>query len=208
MQSQPAIRMESVEATIELERDDCVVSNLIFERLKDANVSRLVIGHEKSLHRIKSDNLLEVITDLRHVSESVKKVGRDVLWVEGKSCSACRFLSTSNVPILSSRTIDNRHLAFRILVQSKKSLELLIAQMAKAGLNPRVIDMKAERPQSLTDREKEVLLFVFNHGYFESSRESSLTELAEKLGVSTSSLSDVMRRALRKTVEDYLRRNL
>ncbi len=203
--------MESVEATIELERDDCAVSNLIFARLKHANVSRLVIGREKSLHRVKSvksEDLLDVITDLRRVSESVRKVARDVLWVEGKSCSACRFLSSSTVPVVGSRTIDQKHLAFRILVQSRKSLELLIAQMAKAGLNPKVIDIRAGQGQSLTEREKEVLLFAFNHGYFESNRQSSLTELAEKLDVSTSSLSDVMRRALRKVVEEYLRRNL
>ena len=200
--------METVEATIEIERDDCVVTNLVFAKLKGASVNRLVIGGEKSLHKVKSDSILDVITELRQVSESVKRVGSDSLWVEGKSCSACRFFSASTVPVVGSRTIDERHIAFRILIQSRKSLELLVKQMASAGLNPRVTDIRTGRSQSLTEREMEVLLFAFNHGYFESNRQSSLTELAEKLNVSTSSLSDVMRRALRKTVEDYLRRSM
>ncbi len=200
--------METVEATIEIERDDCVVTNLVFAKLKGASVNRLVIGGEKSLHKVKSDSILDVITELRQVSESVKRVGSDSLWVEGKSCSACRFFSASNVPVVGSRTIDERHIAFRILIQSRKSLELLVKQMASAGLNPRITDIRTGRSQSLTEREMEVLLFAFNHGYFESNRQSSLTELAEKLNVSTSSLSDVMRRALRKTVEDYLRRSM
>lgn len=200
--------METVEATIEIERDDCVVTNLVFAKLKGASVNRLVIGGEKSLHKVKSDSILDVITELRQVSESVKRVGSDSLWVEGKSCSACRFFSASTVPVVGSRTIDERHIAFRILIQSRKSLELLVKQMASAGLNPRITDIRTGRSQSLTEREMEVLLFAFNHGYFESNRQSSLTELAEKLNVSTSSLSDVMRRALRKTVEDYLRRSM
>jgi hypothetical protein len=200
--------METIEATIEIERDDCVVTNLVFAKLKGASVNRLVIGNEKSLHRVKSDNILDVITELRHISESVKRVGSDSLWVEGKSCSACHFFSTSNVPVVGSRTVDEKHIAFRILIQSRKSLELLVEQMNSVGLNPRVTDIRTGRSQSLTEREMEVLLFAFNHGYFESNRQSSLTELAEKLNVSTSSLSDVMRRALRKTVEDYLRRNM
>ncbi len=199
--------MESVEATIELERDDCVVSNLISARLKGADVSRLVVGSEKSLHRIKSDGLLDIITDLRRVSESVRKVARDVLWVEGKSCSACSFLAKSNMPVVASRTVDEKHVAFRILVQSRKSLEFFITQMTKAGLKPKVTDIRSGQGLSLTDREKEVLLFAFNHGYFESNRQSSLTDIAKMLDVSTSSLSDMMRRSMRKIVEDYFRRN-
>ncbi len=40
----------------------------------------------------------------------------------------------------------------------------------------------------------------------ERDRASSLTEIAKVLGVSTSSLSETLRRAMKKTVRDYLTR--
>ncbi|MBX8631548.1 MAG: helix-turn-helix domain-containing protein [Thermoplasmata archaeon] len=200
--------MGCFEATVELERTDCLVTSLVFSKLKDASVGRLSIGKETSLHRVVSDDILDVITPLRQISKSVRKVGKDSLWVESKSCSACRFLSERMVPVISSRTADETHVHFRLLVQSRKALQSLVEEMKAKGLKPRVVDITENRVYEMTDREKQILLFAFNHGYFESQRVSSLTEIARILEVSPSSLSDVMRRALKKVVADYLKKSM
>jgi predicted DNA binding protein len=198
--------MGCLEATIELERSDCVVTNMISSKLAGAEVSRLSIGREVSLHRVVSDNVLDIITQLRQVSESVRKVGRDSLWVESKSCSACRFLANKGIPVISSKTVDEKHIQYRVLLQSKRSAQHLLDMMKKEGLKPKLIEVASNELYELTGREKEVLLFAFNHGYFDSERQSSLTDMAQSLRVSPSSLSDVMRRGLKKIVAEYFKK--
>ncbi|EQD75576.1 Bacterio-opsin activator HTH domain protein, partial [mine drainage metagenome] len=44
-------------------------------------------------------------------------------------------------------------------------------------------------------------------GYFENEREASLKDISKLLGISVSSLSETLRRGLRKITEDYVNRN-
>lgn len=199
--------METVELTVEVERSDCLVTNLVYTKIAGANVGRLVIGSETSLHKVDSEALLEFITEFRKIAKSVRQISKETAWVETESCTACKFFATINMPIIGSRTVDQEKVIFRLMAQSKKAADRLIREMQDVGLKPKVIDITSSESMEVTDREKEVLLYAFNHGYFEQDRGASLTELAQGLEVSPSSLSDVMRRALRKIVMEYLKNN-
>lgn len=199
--------MQPIEATIRLERDDCITTNTVMEHLHDAKVDRLRIGKESSLHRVVSENVLDTITELRRVSISVKQASHDTLWVETKSCKACEFLSRHDIPVMSSRSVDRTHVEFRVLVQSEKSLHSLMKSMTDSGLKPLLVSKEKTDAVDMTKREKEVLLFAFNHGYFDAKRDASLTELAKNLNVAPSTLSEVLRRALKKVVSDYLKKS-
>jgi len=198
--------MKVVEAFIQVERSDCVVTNLVFSRIPEANVSRLLVGEETSLHKVRTENVSDVVTEFRRIASSVRQVSKDTLWVESGSCSACSFFSRSKIPILSTRTFGENKLGFRILAPTRKSLDHLMEELAAAGLRPHLLEVNEGESYNITEREKEVLLFAFNHGYFESERDTNLTKLAERLNVSPSSLSDVLRRAMKKVVIDYLKR--
>ncbi len=199
--------METVELTVEVERSDCLVTNLVYSKLAGADVGRLVIGSETSLHKVDSDKLQEFITEFRRISRSVRQISKETAWVETESCSACKYFASINMPIIGSRSAGKEKVIFRLMAQSKKTADRLVREMTDMGLKPRVIDVTTSESMEVTDREKEVILYAFNHGYFEQDRGASLTELAEGLEVSPSSLSDVMRRALRKIVMEYLKNN-
>ena len=199
--------METVELTVEVERSDCLVTNLVYQKIAGASVGRLVIGSETSLHKVDSETLLDFITEFRKIAKSVRQISKETAWVETESCTACKFFATINMPIIGSRTVDQEKVVFRLMAQSKKAADRLVREMQDVGLKPRVLDVTSSESMEVTDREKEVLLFAFNHGYFEQDRGASLTELAQGLEVSPSSLSDVMRRALRKIVMEYLKNN-
>ena len=199
--------METVELTVEVERSDCLVTNLVFSKLPGASVGRLVIGSETSLHKVDSEQLQEFITEFRKISRSVRQISKETAWVETDSCVACKYFSSINMPIIGSRTVDNSKVVFRLMAQSKKAADRIVREMQEIGLKPQVLDITTSESMEVTDREKEVLLYAFNHGYFEQDRGASLTELAEGLEVSPSSLSDVMRRAMRKIVMEYLKNN-
>jgi hypothetical protein len=56
----------------------------------------------------------------------------------------------------------------------------------------------------LTERQRELLETAVAAGYYETPRECTLTELADRLGMAKSSLSETLRRAERRVLSDYV----
>lgn len=56
----------------------------------------------------------------------------------------------------------------------------------------------------LTDRQREVLAHVVRRGYYEIPRSITLRQLAGEIGISTTSLSLILRRAEGKIVQNYV----
>jgi len=58
--------------------------------------------------------------------------------------------------------------------------------------------------QALTDEQRETLVLAYEEGYFTEPRETSLEELAEELGVSSSAVAGRLKRGMRLLIEESL----
>ncbi|WP_456328550.1 helix-turn-helix domain-containing protein [Archaeoglobus sp.] len=47
-------------------------------------------------------------------------------------------------------------------------------------------------------------MIAFNHGYFENPKKIKLEEIAEIIGVSKATASDLLRRAVKKVIKKYV----
>ena len=81
-------------------------------------------------------------------------------------------------------------------------------EMEDAHLNYQIIEYYPSNEVELTEREKFVINKIFNGGYFNNERKSSLTELANSMDISTTSLSETMRIALKKIIKNYIDDNI
>ena len=93
-----------------------------------------------------------------------------------------------------------------MLVKSKGNLEKITKDLKAKGLDPLVT--LHEMPKELTAREREIIYEVYAHGFFDQMRKASLTEIAKNLGISTATLSESLRRTLRKIVRGFLEDSL
>ncbi len=72
-------------------------------------------------------------------------------------------------------------------------------------------DIKIERVTALgekgilTKRQEEIIRVAFSSGYFDYPKRMGSSKLANKLGISVSTLSEVMRAAQRRIFAEYLR---
>ncbi len=195
----------AVLALMEVSRIDCHVTNYIMAEDDSARVEPLRVGENFTLHRVESiSEPHQTFPDLQKISESVMRVGKNGLWAESESCSACRFFAKSNIVVLSTKTIDSKRILYRLLVQNQTRLKILERNLEEAGLNPNILAMEYENQSMLTDREKEVVHMAYRHGYFDPERGISMTEVAKLMNVSTPSLSDVLRRGTKKMVKAYV----
>lgn len=73
-----------------------------------------------------------------------------------------------------------------------------------ATFNVEYVQRDHEMCRVLTERQREVLLAAVEHGYYETPRRCSLTELADKMGIAKSTCSGMLQRIEKALVDDFL----
>jgi predicted DNA binding protein len=196
-----------IEAVIQLERDDCRVTQEVSKLKNVKSITRLKIESEETLHVIEKDEFTpEDMHTLNKLSGKVTKNGTSKVWIFGKSCSACKAMAMSDAVLVSSKSVDSKRVMFRVILENRVSLKKLIKYLEEKDLNPTVLEGPDELRNEVSDREFNILKVCYDLGYFENDRGASLTDIAKILGISTSSLSETLRRAMKKTVKDFLSR--
>lgn len=126
-------------------------------------------------------------------------------------------LSDLNIQVLSttSEPSDNGWV-FRMRCRDRSSLTAFRDWATEHGLEVRLDTLYTEtEPESvrsavqprlagLTPRQREVLVLAYERGYFRTPREVSLDELGEELGVTGSTVSGLLRRAVETVVAEQL----
>ena len=94
------------------------------------------------------------------------------------------------------------------LATSREKLSVLRDRLDALGITYElrsIRDLEADRTGSiLTDRQEEVLLTAFEAGYYDTPREATLTDVADELGVSKATCSDVLHRAEGQIVGSFV----
>ncbi len=198
-------------ALIKVSRTDCGVTNYVNTYFKNVSIKRIKMMEDFTLHCLMFDKIDEPddrLIQLKKISSNYIRVGKNKIWAEEKNCHACNFFLKCNVDILSSKVIGNNTVIYRILFPNKNKLKDVEREMENADLNYQIIEFYYSNEVELTEREKFVINKIFNGGYFNINRELSLTELANSMDISTASLSETMRTALKKIVKNYIDDNI
>lgn len=194
-----------VEATITVRRSDCLATEMAFEYDKDSAMQRIKIGAENTTHKINTTkDREELIVNYAKAGISCQRIEDSSLWATSPSCSACKFFSMENVSILGSRSANSSSVSYRVLFPSMPKLHAVERDLKKLGLDPVVTDIYESSRTILTRRESEVIRTCFRQGFFDPVRKNNLTQMARELGISPASLSELIRRALKKLITDYI----
>jgi predicted DNA binding protein len=93
-----------------------------------------------------------------------------------------------------------------LLINDYTELRSLLNGLIGKGIEARVDKViKVKSVDPLTARQEQVLRIALEAGYYDFPRRINLKDLANKLGVSPSSLSEVLRRAERNALMRYFR---
>ncbi len=120
-------------------------------------------------------------------------------------CRACRVLITSKAFMVYPVGIKKGRMKWLLITDDNRTVGKLSEKLEEIGC-----DVKIDRitPLSekgvLTDRQQEIVGAAFAAGYFDFPRRIGSTRLANQLGVSVSTLSEVMRAAQRRIFAEYL----
>ncbi len=112
----------------------------------------------------------------------------------GAFCTSCPF-----------KTFEGDEANWRLIVKDARALSNTIDMLEKTGVHATLKDVStASHNDTLTPRQRQVMLTAMRLGYFDFPRKKDLTHLAEEMNIRPSTLSEIMRRAESKITKYYI----
>jgi len=91
-----------------------------------------------------------------------------------------------------------------IIAPDSGTLKKIIKRMEKMGYDVKILMTTSRLETAITAKQKRIVQMAFEHGYFDYPRQVRQRELAKLCGISSSSLSEILRRAEKGAVKAYL----
>lgn len=155
-------------------------------------------------------NPQDVVDELRadpyvaDVEAIVPPKGQILANMRVRDCHACRTLAESECFLADATATEDGSLEWHILAPRRMIVEDLVDGLRGRGIDVEVLSVKsARRGGSLTSRQDQVISLAYKLGYFEFPKRIGLTQLAKKLGVSKSTLSEILRAGEAKILHAY-----
>ena len=163
-----------------------------------------------TLFHVKGINVRQFLNEFRELSEELEFQilfeGEDFTILNIKTVDPWILSALVKTELLISYpvTIKNSEIRVNILSERHKIDEFLKElESKKIGYSIKSIGYYSDSPL-LTEKQNEILTLALKYGYFNIPRGLSLSDLAEKVGVSPSALSEMLRRINKKLATHYL----
>lgn len=121
-------------------------------------------------------------------------------------CRACEALMQSKAFMVFPVSIRKGRMKWLLVTDGNRTVGALSKRLRGRGCEVKVERVTPLRgTEVLTGRQEEVLRKAFASGYFDYPRKTGSAQLASELGISASTLSEVLRAAQRRILAEYLR---
>lgn len=190
-------------ATVKVDRGDCEVANFFIPNIAEFSLERVSPGEAQSNHLLSVRHLDRAkMRSIKEAIPSTTRVGNDKIWCRSRACSACRLMASMDSLIIRSRFHSTQAVEYTILCASPRAAESIVAVLKTGGLRATLLSAgEVAYPLSLTTREIEIMLIAHERGLFDDKRRTTVRELAAELSISATTLSNMIRRSVRKIVE-------
>ncbi|BFI75832.1 helix-turn-helix domain-containing protein [Sulfurisphaera ohwakuensis] len=195
-----------LDVTILFENHPCEIMKIISSTGLKANVENIRLGKQTIDYILCFDKDIEKSDILKLKSSNVKvlRLSESRVWIRTNSCIVCKILYTSDVVTEKVKLIKNKTLLYTLFVPNKSSLNQFLFNLIQNGIRVTVTNITEVSNIGLTERQMEILKLAYKLGYFEDERRITLSQLADKLGISAPTLEQTLRKALRKIVKYYI----
>ncbi|WP_210433905.1 helix-turn-helix domain-containing protein [Acidianus brierleyi] len=111
----------------------------------------------------------------------------------------------SNYIILNG-TITLEGFYWTVILSDYTELKKLLKEFLNYKIDTKIIKVvKVKSQDILTARQEQILKIAFEAGFFDFPRKIKVSELADKLNISVSNLSEILRRAEKNIIGNYFR---
>ena len=202
---------EPYHVVIDIENKHCrmvkKLASLGFSHLKVVDVRSSSSGSVRHLMDVGEDQAHKVPKELAtkgHVE------GKSSVWLESEGCEVCNTILAHDAFLVSGKSLEDNIITYSFMVPTFEAYQGIINDLKKAGHEINVRKIGKFQPQIgvLTENQDRIFWLALKSGFFDYPRQVGMAELAKKLGISTATLSEIMRRGTRRLLEHYFKNEL
>ncbi|MEM0016236.1 MAG: helix-turn-helix domain-containing protein [Saccharolobus sp.] len=153
----------------------------------------------------------KVLIEIRGNEELAKNLCEEPLKVT-RYKSICTIYDSSDLLnilsqyILMNGAVVSDGIIWTLILNGYSELRELLNSLIKITKDVKVLKIvKAERRDAITARQEQILRIALEAGFFDYPRKIALKDLAKKLNMSPSSLSEIIRRAEKNIIIEYFK---
>ena len=166
------------------------------------SVKHLVELDPKEVKKVKNPP-----AELKAIGAKAKGEGKSSIWLESEGCGVCNTILSCDAFLVSGKSIVDYTIMYSFMVPSFEAYQKIVSAMENAGLKVNVLKMGRFEPRMgvLTEKQEQIFWLALKGGFFDYPRKIDTAELAAKLGISPSTLSEITRRGMRRLLEHYFK---
>jgi predicted DNA binding protein len=145
--------------------------------------------------------------ELKDITMRSKGKGKSSIWLESEGCGVCHTILSCDAFLVSGKNMADYTIMYNFMVPSFEAFKKIVSAMESAGLKVKVLKMGKFEPKQgvLTEKQERIFWLALKGGFFDYPRKIDTVELAAKLGISPSTLSEITRRGMRRLLENYFK---
>ena len=121
-----------------------------------------------------------------------------------KRCLLCRAVLGSEIFLREGKGVGMGLIEWDLLAVKEGSLLQLIQTLQGLGCEVKIKRVKSvESKESLTQKQMEILRYAYVRGYFDFPKRIKISDIAERFGMSVSTVSEILRRGQKKIIEEF-----
>jgi predicted DNA binding protein len=172
----------------------------------DEGITRDLV--EINLREEDADGVIKTIEDFEHVvgmEITERHKGRLLAIVEVRDCPGCVSLATADVFLLAAHTTEDKRIEWKVAFSSREDVDNLVLELQRTGTDVELVRVSntIDDGLKLTDRQLKIVEVAFKRGYYDYPKRISIRELARIFGVSTATVSEILRRGQRKIIKEH-----
>jgi predicted DNA binding protein len=192
---------------IEVENRQCRLlkkfASLGLKHLKVVDIRSSSTGSVKHLIELDREQVGKIPKDFKMAPQKGK--GKPAMWFESEGCEVCNTILTHDAFLISGKSMEEHSIMYSFMVPTFEAYTSIIRALENAGHKVTVLKMGKFEPKTeiLTEKQERIFWLALKGGFFDYPRKIGLRELSAKLGISPSTLSEIIRRGTRRLLEQY-----
>ncbi len=147
-------------------------------------------------HLRKSDGVVR--SDLSRVDKN-----RVMGTVTTHDCPVCSTFAGLDCFLVSASTKQGK-MEWSVFINSDSGMRALCRRLDKNKVNNQILEKTYHmQKRQITSRQEQLMRIAFDLGYFEFPKRVNLEQLSERLGISTGTLSEILRRGEKNILSRY-----
>jgi len=199
---------EPYHVVLEVENKQCKMvkklTNLGLKHLKVVDVRSSTKGSVKHLMDLGEEQTKKVPKSL--VTHKCVE-NKSAVWMESEGCEVCNTILSYDAFLVSGKSLEDNRILYSFMVPTFEAYQAILAELKKTDHKVNVCKIGKFEHQIgiLTENQERIFWLALKSGFFDYPRQIDMSELSKKLGISTATLSEIIRRGTRRLLEHYFR---